>query len=75
MVDDSNLGRHRAYMPSAEGLWVIDEGVPCPSDDAVLWCSGHGSCNCNTGVCTCPSQCWQGELGAADISHCFSQPP
>ena len=53
----------RLYMASAGGVYAVQEpaasagGAVCPSE-GLLDCSGHGDCDCASGMCKCWG-CWE----------------
>lgn len=56
--DDGNY----ALFSASDGIVQIGEGSSCPTDDLAFECSGHGTCDCVYGECTCSATaaCWGG---------------
>ena len=50
---------NRYSFASGRQLWYFSQGYQCPSVDWVAPCSGHGSCDCTSGQCTC-AMGWSG---------------
>lgn len=65
VVTKGPRGDSRAYMVASDGVQAVVEAVAgisvCPTSDALLDCSGHGSCDCAMGTCACDG-CWSGDF-------------
>lgn len=50
-------------MSASNGVVAVGEGAACPTDDIAFECSGHGTCDCRFGSCSCDSgiSCYDGD--------------
>ena len=53
IITDGFQDANTAFMVADLGISYLNEGVSCPSDDPIFECSRYGTCDCNTGTCTC----------------------
>jgi hypothetical protein len=53
IITDGFQDANTAFMVADLGISYLNEGVSCPSDDPIFECSRYGTCDCNTGECTC----------------------
>lgn len=63
LADDGNY----AIMSASDGVVQVGEGVACPTDDLAFECSGHGTCDCVYGRCTCDDVSCIGGSGCSDL--------
>ena len=61
IVTSGPLGENRVYFVSGDGIAALSEGYSCPGVlNPFRSCSGHGICNCATGICQCSDSCRSG---------------
>jgi outer membrane protein assembly factor BamB len=60
MIMDGYDGSNVAVMVAQDGVVMLGQGVECDTDDPVLECSGHGTCDCTSGNCLCLDPCFKG---------------
>jgi hypothetical protein len=61
IVTSGPLGENRVYFVSGDGIASLSEGYACPGVlNPFRSCSGHGICNCATGICQCSDICRSG---------------
>lgn len=84
VAEDALNGRARVYQATDKNLLVLQEG--CPTAAPGEQCSGVGTCDCKTGVCSCPGctggddcskdkDCWNGEcVGTQLTGQCECDP-
>ncbi len=60
IVKLANSTQNEVVMAAGDGANGFREGLPCPTNDEALECSGNGACNCYNGLCACKAG-WKGD--------------
>lgn len=68
IVTVTNLGDPMVIAASENQLWFFTQGKECPSTTWQTPCSGHGDCDCDSGICSCTDPCYTGP--ACNIPVC-----
>lgn len=52
-ASEEDPAQGRVMLARGDALQAFGPGQLCPTTSPLLTCSGHGTCNCNTGTCAC----------------------